>query len=276
MNVPAQAPVIELNEQALLQLTCDKGLAVVPGAHRHRWHQPDRARAGRKAGARPRSPDAAVSGGVHVLTPLSGLTVSPEAVAQVVAREQAALVRREQLYRSQRPAVCLTDRTVILVDDGLSTGATMRAAVSAIRQGGARLPRCPRLIWIKGFCRDWLGWRKLALIWKSIPAARKGVDDSRPDASLLAVAGPAFESCFEWWMPESVRGNRLSPRKTPRPTPSAPRSIDSQRLALRAGAARGAGRRCAACPCLDMGCATCLARHPWHPRRGPNQLPLTL
>jgi erythromycin esterase-like protein/predicted phosphoribosyltransferase len=83
---------------------------------------------------------AIASGGVRVMTPLSGLTVSPEAVAEVVAREQAELVRREQLYRSQRPAVSLAGRTVIVVDDGLATGATMRAAVLAIRkQHPARL-----------------------------------------------------------------------------------------------------------------------------------------
>jgi erythromycin esterase-like protein/predicted phosphoribosyltransferase len=77
---------------------------------------------------------AIASGGVRVMTPLPGLTVSPEAVAEVVAREQTELVRREQLYRSQRPAVNLAGRTVIVVDDGLATGATMRAAVLAIRQ----------------------------------------------------------------------------------------------------------------------------------------------
>ena len=77
---------------------------------------------------------AIASGGVRVMTPLPGLTVSSEAVAEVVAREQAELVRREQLYRSQRPAVSLAGRTVIVVDDGLATGATMRAAVLAIRQ----------------------------------------------------------------------------------------------------------------------------------------------
>ena len=77
---------------------------------------------------------AIASGGVRVMTPLPGLTVSPVAVAEVVAREQAELVRREQLYRSQNPAVSLAGRTVIVVDDGLATGATMRAAVLAIRQ----------------------------------------------------------------------------------------------------------------------------------------------
>ncbi len=77
---------------------------------------------------------AIASGGVRVMTPLPGLTVSPEALAEVVAREQAELVRREQLYRGQRPAVSLAGLTVIVVDDGLATGATMRAAVLAIRQ----------------------------------------------------------------------------------------------------------------------------------------------
>lgn len=77
---------------------------------------------------------AIASGGVRVMTPLPGLSVSPDAIAQVVAREQAELVRREQLYRNQRPAVSLAGRTVIVVDDGLATGASMHAAVLAIAQ----------------------------------------------------------------------------------------------------------------------------------------------
>ena len=77
---------------------------------------------------------AIASGGVKVMNPMPGLTVRPEAIAAVVKREQAELVRREQLYRKQRPAVPLQGRTVIVVDDGLATGSTMQAAVLAIRQ----------------------------------------------------------------------------------------------------------------------------------------------
>ena len=77
---------------------------------------------------------AIASGGVKVMNPMPGLTVSPEAIAAVVEREQAELVRREQLYRKQRPAVSLRGRPVIVVDDGLATGLTMQAAVLAIRQ----------------------------------------------------------------------------------------------------------------------------------------------
>jgi putative phosphoribosyl transferase len=77
---------------------------------------------------------AIASGGVRVMNPLPGMNVPPQAIAAVVAREQDELVRRELLYRGERPAVSIRGRTVIVVDDGLATGSTMRAAVTAIRQ----------------------------------------------------------------------------------------------------------------------------------------------
>ena len=77
---------------------------------------------------------AIASGGVRVMNPVPGITVSPDELAAVVAREQDELVRRERLYRGDRPAVDVRGRTVIVVDDGLATGSTMRAAVMAIRQ----------------------------------------------------------------------------------------------------------------------------------------------
>jgi putative phosphoribosyl transferase len=83
---------------------------------------------------------AIASGGVRFMNPMPGIEVSPEALDQVVAREQAELARRERLYRGDRPSLELRERTVIVVDDGLATGATMSAAVLAIRQQGpARL-----------------------------------------------------------------------------------------------------------------------------------------
>jgi predicted phosphoribosyltransferase len=54
----------------------------------------------------------------------------------VIAREKIELARREARYRQDRPAPDLRDRVVILVDDGLATGATMRAAAAALRKQG--------------------------------------------------------------------------------------------------------------------------------------------
>ncbi len=62
----------------------------------------------------------------------SGL--SPAAVAEVIRLERTELARREQEYRRDRPSIPLSGRTVILVDDGLATGSTIRAAIRAIRQ----------------------------------------------------------------------------------------------------------------------------------------------
>jgi putative phosphoribosyl transferase len=61
----------------------------------------------------------------------------PDADIEAVTRvEQQELQRRERIYRDNRPLPSLNDRTVILVDDGLATGATMRVAVLAVREEG--------------------------------------------------------------------------------------------------------------------------------------------
>jgi putative phosphoribosyl transferase len=82
---------------------------------------------------------AIASGGVRVLNEdvVRVLPNANELVESVTARELAELQRREQTYRDGRPAPELRGRIAILVDDGLATGATMRAAVKALRQLGA-------------------------------------------------------------------------------------------------------------------------------------------
>src|SRR5213596_3462782 len=81
---------------------------------------------------------AIASGGVRVLNEdvMRSIPHADEAINAITARETAELERREQIYREGRPPPELRDRVVILVDDGLATGATMRAAVKALRQRG--------------------------------------------------------------------------------------------------------------------------------------------
>jgi putative phosphoribosyl transferase len=82
---------------------------------------------------------AIASGGVRVLNEdvMRSIPHADEAIDAVTIRETAELERREQIYREGRPPPELRDRIVILVDDGLATGASMRAAVKALRERGA-------------------------------------------------------------------------------------------------------------------------------------------
>jgi putative phosphoribosyl transferase len=79
---------------------------------------------------------AIASGSVRVLNKnvVQSLRLSDQTIEAVAAAEQRTLVRRERVYRGDRPRLAVRDQTIILVDDGLATGATMRAAVVALRQ----------------------------------------------------------------------------------------------------------------------------------------------
>jgi putative phosphoribosyl transferase len=74
-------------------------------------------------------------GGVRVVNRpvIDALRIDEDAIAAVTAQEAAELDRREQAYRPGRPPVELAGKVVVVVDDGLATGATMRAAVAAAR-----------------------------------------------------------------------------------------------------------------------------------------------
>src|SRR5207302_9174381 len=79
---------------------------------------------------------AIASGGIRLLNQevIAYLGIRPTAIEAVAQREARELQRREQLYRQGRPSLDVHGRAVILVDDGLATGYSMRAAVESLRQ----------------------------------------------------------------------------------------------------------------------------------------------
>ncbi|MFF5172320.1 phosphoribosyltransferase [Micromonospora sp. NPDC000089] len=77
-------------------------------------------------------------GGVRVLNEVVADRLEADTVTEVQRREQAELERREARYRGGRPPLELSGRTAVIVDDGLATGATARAAVEVARRLGAR------------------------------------------------------------------------------------------------------------------------------------------
>jgi len=78
---------------------------------------------------------AIASGGVRVLNEdvVRWYGISEAAIEHIAREEQEELARRERAYRDDRPAPDLANRIVILIDDGLATGSTMRAAAHAVR-----------------------------------------------------------------------------------------------------------------------------------------------
>jgi putative phosphoribosyl transferase len=78
---------------------------------------------------------AIASGGTRVLEPevVARLGLADETIAAVAAEEQRRLEQRERIYRQDRPPLDLAGKTILLVDDGLATGSSMRAAIQALR-----------------------------------------------------------------------------------------------------------------------------------------------
>jgi len=81
---------------------------------------------------------AVASGGARVLNDavVRDLRIAPATIERVAERERAELQRRERAFRGDRPPPEVAGRTVIVVDDGIATGATMRSAVAALRTSG--------------------------------------------------------------------------------------------------------------------------------------------
>lgn len=85
---------------------------------------------------------AIASGGITVVDDhlIRSLRITDEMVEETVNRETAELERRERLYRGERALTDIRDKTIVVVDDGLATGSTMRAAIRALRA------MCPKQI----------------------------------------------------------------------------------------------------------------------------------
>jgi predicted phosphoribosyltransferase len=123
---------------------------------------------------------AIATGGVRVLNRdvVEALGIPPQMVEAVAEREQRELERREREYRGARPAPDVQGKIVILVDDGLATGATMRAAAAALKS------------------------QHPARVVVAVPtAAREACDDFRAevDEVVCAETPPMFGAVGMWY-----------------------------------------------------------------------------
>jgi predicted phosphoribosyltransferase len=162
----------------------------------------------RKLGA-PGIPELAIgaiaTGGVQLISPgISGrLGLSHRQIEEIAAPERIELERREKAYRGARPPVDVSGQTVILVDDGLATGATMRAAIAALRH------------------------RHPARIIVAVPVAARSVCDqlSREADQVICLWTPAdLDSVGQWYENFSQTSDEevcdLLNRATEKPLPS--------------------------------------------------------
>lgn len=133
------AALDNLREQRAVILGIPRGGVVVAAEVAHALGADLDLTVARKIGA-PGQPELAIgavtaSGGATFNERLvTELEISPNALALAADKERAEANRREQRFRGNHPPAPLAGRTVVIVDDGLATGATMRAAVRAVRQ----------------------------------------------------------------------------------------------------------------------------------------------
>lgn len=83
---------------------------------------------------------AIAEGGVTIINQniVAGLNITEKELRHVIEQEKKELVRRQRIYRGHRTPPIVQGREIILVDDGLATGATMQAAVKALKERGAK------------------------------------------------------------------------------------------------------------------------------------------
>jgi erythromycin esterase-like protein/predicted phosphoribosyltransferase len=166
---------------------------------------------------------AVATGGVRVLNDqfVNRVGIPEHMIDAVAAREQQELARRERLYRGGRPLPDVHGRTVIVVDDGLATGATMHAAIAALRQ------------------------LQPARIVVAVPTASPETCEemrAEVDDVICAITPEPFHAVGLWYQDfsqttdEEVR-ELLARRNTPEKSEATPRSTDSVLInALRATA----------------------------------------
>ena len=123
---------------------------------------------------------AIASGGIRVLNPevVGALHIADDIIDAVAAAELRELARREQAYRDQRPPLDVRGRTVIVIDDGIATGSTMRAAIAALR----KLRAARIVVAVPTIASD--TWREIG---------------SRVDEIAAVIVPEAFASVGEWY-----------------------------------------------------------------------------
>jgi predicted phosphoribosyltransferase len=137
---------------------------------------------------------AIASGNVRVLNPdvIAMLQIPPHVIDAVAAREEIGLRERERSYRDDQPPLDARGRVVILVDDGLATGATMRAAIASLRRHGVARIVVAVPVAAEEICRA-LGPEVDEMICaatptRSMPSARGTTTSRRPTT-------PKFRNC---------------------------------------------------------------------------------